>query len=67
MAAQGNSVVLYSQGGNWEPGGTSDLLVDDVRYDFYTPSTSNANRIVSAIARKNSQAEGVVWTFQIYR
>ena len=60
MAAQGKSVVLRSPSGTRAAGGTSDLLVDGVRYDVYTPTTSNANRIVSAIARKNSQAEGIV-------
>ncbi|NOJ83342.1 hypothetical protein HNV28_34375 [Myxococcus xanthus] len=35
-------------------------MVDGVRYDVYTPTTTNANRIISAIAKKNSQAEGIV-------
>jgi filamentous hemagglutinin len=39
---------------------TSDLLVNGVPYDIYTPTTANANRIISAIASKNSQASGVV-------
>ena len=39
---------------------TSDLFVDGIAFDVYTPTTSNPNRIVSAIARKNSQATGIV-------
>ncbi|MBP5107925.1 hypothetical protein, partial [Pseudomonas protegens] len=41
-------------------GKTSDLLVNGVSYDVYTPATGNADRIISAIAKKNTQAEGVV-------
>jgi RHS repeat-associated protein len=39
---------------------TSDMLVNNVPYDIYTPTTSNPNRIISAIASKNGQAAGVV-------
>ncbi len=39
---------------------TSDLLVDGIPYDVYTPKTINPNRIISAIAKKNSQAQGIV-------
>ncbi|WP_432803791.1 CdiA C-terminal domain-containing protein [Cupriavidus pauculus] len=41
-------------------GETSDLLVNGVAYDVYTPTTSNPNRIVSAIASKNTQATDIV-------
>ena len=41
-------------------GGTSDLLVNGVSFDVYTPITVNPNRIVSAIASKNSQAQGII-------
>ncbi|RKH58337.1 hypothetical protein [Corallococcus llansteffanensis] len=60
LADAGSNVVLRPPRGTREAGGTSDLLVNGVPYDVYTPTTSNANRIVSAIAKKNSQAEGVV-------
>lgn len=60
LADAGHNVVLRPPTGTREAGGTSDLLVNGVRYDVYTPTTSNANRIISAIAKKNSQAEGVV-------
>ncbi|MGE7955221.1 hypothetical protein ACQKQA_01260 [Pseudomonas sp. NPDC089530] len=60
MAAQGRKVELRSPVGTRAEGGASDLLVDGVRYDVYTPTTSNAGRIISAIAKKNTQAEGVV-------
>ncbi|WP_171495810.1 CdiA C-terminal domain-containing protein [Acinetobacter nosocomialis] len=60
MAAKGNNVVLRSPIGTRAAGGTSDLLVNGVRWDIYTPNTSNVNRIVSAIGKKNSQAEGII-------
>jgi len=60
MAAQGKKVELRSPVGTRVEGNTSDLLVDGVRYDVYTPTTGNAGRIISAIAKKNTQAEGIV-------
>lgn len=60
MAAQGKLVELRSPVGTRAGGGTSDLLVNGVPYDVYTPTTGNAGRIISAIAKKNSQAEGIV-------
>jgi RHS repeat-associated protein len=60
MASLGKSVVLRSPKGSRADGGTSDLLVNGVRYDVYTPTSSNPNRIISSIAKKNSQAQGVV-------
>jgi len=39
---------------------TSDLLVDGVPYDIYSPETSNPGRIISAMAKKNSQCTGIV-------
>jgi hypothetical protein len=41
-------------------GGTSDLLVNDLNYDVYTPITNNASRIISGIAAKKDQAVGIV-------
>jgi hypothetical protein len=60
MADLGHDVTLRPPTGTRAAGGTSDLLVDGVRYDVYTPTTGNPNRIISAIAKKNTQAEGVV-------
>ena len=60
MADLGNDVVLRSPVGTRAAGGTSDLLVNGVPYDVYTPVTNNPNRIVSSIANKNSQATGIV-------
>jgi len=60
MADLGNEVLLRSPVGTRAGGGTSDLLVNGVPYDVYTPTTSNPNRIVSAIASKNTQASGIV-------
>lgn len=36
----------------------SDLLVNGVPYDVYTPTTGNLDRIVGAIASKGSQVNG---------
>jgi len=60
MADLGNDVVLRAPTGTRAGGGTSDLLVNGVPYDVYTPTTNNPNRIVSAIASKNTQASGIV-------
>ena len=55
LAAQGDVVVLRQASGI---GRTSDLLVNGVPYDVYTPSTGNVDRIVSAVASKGSQVAG---------
>jgi|GEM_PF-1823139 len=60
MATRSHRVILRQPRGTREEGNTSDLLVDEVRYDVYTPTTGNPNRIISAIAKKNRQAEGIV-------
>lgn len=60
LAACGHGVVLRQA--NSAAGRTSDLLVDGVAYDVYTPTTSNLNRIVDSIATKGTQVRcgGVV-------
>ncbi|WP_158632057.1 polymorphic toxin-type HINT domain-containing protein [Micromonospora sp. Llam0] len=57
MAARGGNVVLRDPVG---PRGTatSDLLVDGVQWDVYTPTTRNVSRIVSAVATKGGQVRG---------
>jgi RHS repeat-associated protein len=60
LASLGKDVILRQPVGTRAGGGTSDLLVNGVNYDVYTPITSNPNRIISAIASKNSQTGGVV-------
>ena len=35
-------------------------MVSDIGISIYTPKTNNPNSIVSAIAKKNQQAQGVV-------
>ena len=60
LAQQGYEVILRPPSGIRQAGGTSDLLVNGVPYDVFTPKTKNVNRVVSAIAKKNSQAEGIV-------
>jgi hypothetical protein len=58
MAARGGRVVLRDPVGARGAGGTSDLLVDGVQWDVYSPTTGNPNAIVSAVARKGSQVPG---------
>ncbi|CAB3783736.1 hypothetical protein [Pararobbsia alpina] len=60
LASQGYRVVLRSPVGRRIEGKTSDLLVNGVPYDVYTPQTASVHRIVGAIADKNSQAQGIV-------
>ena len=60
MRDKGFNVELRDPVGTRAGGGTSDLLVDGVAYDVYTPISTNPNRIVSAVAKKNTQASGVV-------
>ena len=60
LAQRGYHVVLRPPIGTRVGGETSDLLLDGRGYDIYTPTTANPNRIISAIAKKNAQEEGVV-------
>ena len=55
VADQGRNVVLREATG---VGRMSDLLVDGVPYDVYSPRTGNLDRIVGAIAEKGSQVRG---------
>jgi RHS repeat-associated protein len=57
---QGYNVRLRQPIGTRAGGGTSDLLVNGKRYDVYTPTSSNPNRIIGGIADKNSQAVGII-------
>lgn len=56
LAAQGRVVVLRQA--DSAAGRTSDLLLNDIPYDVYTPVTGNLSRIVSSIAAKGSQVRG---------
>jgi len=56
LAGRGRSVVLREA--NSAGARTSDLLVDGIPYDVYTPTTGNLDRIVSSIASKGSQVRG---------
>jgi hypothetical protein len=60
LASEGNNVILRIPTGTRAAGGTSDLLVNGVRYDVYTPNSSSANRIISELAKKNSQATRLI-------
>ncbi|MPZ84377.1 MAG: hypothetical protein GEV28_29885 [Actinophytocola sp.] len=56
LAGQGRNVVLRAA--DPAAGRTSDLLLDGIAYDVYSPTTGNVARIVSAIAAKGSQVRG---------
>lgn len=58
IAGQGHQVELRNPTGTRAGGGTSDLVVDGVNWDVYTPTTNNAGRIVSTVASKGSQVLG---------
>lgn len=55
LAERGYDVVLREATG---PDRMSDLLLDGVQYDVYTPETGNISRLVGAIADKGSQVRG---------
>lgn len=60
MNGLGNNVLLRMPKGTRAAGGTSDLLVNGVNYDVYTPTSNSVNAIISGMARKNSQTTGIV-------
>lgn len=55
LEARGHTVVLREADGVVK---TSDLLVDDIPYDVYSPRTGSVSRLVSAIAEKAGQVDG---------
>jgi hypothetical protein len=55
LADQGKDVLLREATG---PDRMSDLVVNGVDYDVYSPTTGNVDRIVSAVASKGSQVRG---------
>ncbi|HJT72358.1 MAG TPA: RHS repeat-associated core domain-containing protein, partial [Chitinophaga sp.] len=60
ISSLGNNVILRAPQGTRAGGNTSDLLVNGVNYDVYTPESTNPNRIVSQISKKNTQTVGIV-------
>jgi hypothetical protein len=58
LSKQGRGTVVVRDPIPGRP--TSDLLIEGAPYDIYSPTTSNANRIISELAKKNRQASGVV-------
>lgn len=60
LADQGNDVVLRPPSGTRANGDTSDLLVNGINYDVYTPITDNSNNIIRNMTSKNSQTVGIV-------
>ncbi|MEU0316764.1 DNRLRE domain-containing protein [Nocardioides sp. NPDC006273] len=57
MASLGRNVELRDPAGA-RGTATSDLLVDGMQYDVYTPTSSNPNNIIRGIAKKGSQVQG---------
>jgi hypothetical protein len=55
LADSGDNVVVRQATG---VAPTSDLLVNGVPYDVYTPTTGSVDRIVSAVASKGAQVDG---------
>lgn len=60
MNSLGKNVTLRMPKGTRAGGGTSDLLVDGIKYDVYTPTSNSVNAIISGMAKKNSQTTGIV-------
>ncbi|SDY42005.1 RHS repeat-associated core domain-containing protein [Micromonospora pattaloongensis] len=58
MAARGGNVVLRDPVGTRSGGMTSDLLVDGVAWDVYSPTSGSVNNILTNIAKKHSQVNG---------
>lgn len=52
MAGRGDDVVLRPPVGTRAEGGTSDLLVNGINYDVYTPTTGNPSAIIRQISKK---------------
>jgi contact-dependent growth inhibition (CDI) system CdiA-like toxin len=55
LALQGRQVILRAEPGDVK---TSDLLLDGVPYDVYTPTTGSVRSIINAIVRKGKQVNG---------
>ncbi|WOO36588.1 hypothetical protein R2R35_22805 [Anaerocolumna sp. AGMB13020] len=60
VADLGNDVTLRPPVGTRAGGETSDLIVNGVNYDVYTPETSNPSAIIRAMTKKNTQTTGIV-------
>ncbi|MCP3659276.1 MAG: hypothetical protein GY830_02740 [Bacteroidetes bacterium] len=60
MSKKGYNVHLRNPIGTRASGHTSDLLINGITYDVYTPITKKPHRIISEIAKKNDQAVGII-------
>jgi hypothetical protein len=60
LADMGYNVVVRSPVGTRVGGGTSDLLVNGMPYEIYSPFTTNPDRIISTLADKAAQAPALV-------
>ncbi|WP_241826895.1 RHS repeat-associated core domain-containing protein [Streptomyces graminilatus] len=60
VASQGNKVVLRDPPGDGGTRGidTSDVLINGVQGDIYSPSSGNMDRISGAISKKRNQVDG---------
>ncbi|MET8261855.1 LamG-like jellyroll fold domain-containing protein [Micromonospora sp. NPDC005205] len=58
MAARGAKVLLRDPIGRRSGGMTSDLLVDGVAWDVYSPTSDSVKHILTSVAKKHSQVNG---------
>ncbi|EYT82199.1 hypothetical protein CF54_14865 [Streptomyces sp. Tu 6176] len=58
MATLGKKVELRDPVGTRAEGKTSDLLVDGVPWDVYSPTSTNPKAILTKVAKKHSQVHG---------
>ncbi|MEV7618109.1 RHS repeat-associated core domain-containing protein, partial [Streptomyces sp. NPDC089799] len=58
MASLGKKVELRDPVGTRAGGQTSDLLVDGVPWDVYSPVSTNPKAIINKVAKKHSQVHG---------
>jgi hypothetical protein len=58
MAGAGSRVTLRDPVGTRAGGGTSDLVVDGVLWDVYSPTGTSINSMLGKIAKKYSQVHG---------
>jgi RHS repeat-associated protein len=58
LAAQGGDTLLRDPVGTRAGGATSDLLVDGIRWDVYSPTSDSVKSILAKVAKKHSQVHG---------
>ncbi|MGW0806050.1 golvesin C-terminal-like domain-containing protein [Nonomuraea sp. NPDC002799] len=58
LSDEGYDVILRDPAGTRQEGNTSDLLVNGVRWDVYTPTGKTVKNILTNTAKKHSQVHG---------